>query len=127
GTRVERCADANADQPALFTRFGLLLLPFIPTDQPLRNLHHLGIVPGVVDATIRRGVRKFFRTYIVAYAHFVRRDSQFVRADINNALQEPQMLHPRISAIRTYGALVGHGLAEINASILEAIDARQYL
>src|SRR5215471_6266756 len=50
-----------------------------------------------------------------------------MRAYINHSLKEPQMLHPRITAVRAHGTLVRHRLTEVDASILEAIDPWKYL
>src|SRR5256885_8918484 len=60
GARIKRRTYANANQPAFLSRISLLLLPLVPTDELLGNLEHPRIVPRVVNAAIRRGVRKFF-------------------------------------------------------------------
>src|ERR1700676_3621856 len=124
---IERGADANADHAAFFTRLGLLLLPAVPTDQILRDFQHLWIVSRVVNAAVGRSVREFLRADVVSQAHFVRCDADFVGADVNDALQKPEMLHARISPIRTDGTLIGDGLPEIDASVLEAIDPTENL
>jgi hypothetical protein len=50
-----------------------------------------------------------------------------VRADVDEALQEPEMLHARVSAIRADGTFIRDCLAEIDASILESIDPAENL
>src|ERR1035441_4682580 len=124
GSRIERGADANADHAAVFFFAHLdllLLLPVVPTDQPFRDFEHLGIVAGVVHAAVGRGVGELFRADVVAQAHFVRCDAEFVGADVDEALQKPEVLHARVSAIGADRTLVGDRLTEIDASILETI------
>ena len=50
-----------------------------------------------------------------------------MRANIHNSFQEPQVLHPRIAAIRANRTLVRYRLAEIDARIPEAVDAGKNL
>src|SRR6266481_1628434 len=129
GSGIECGADANADHAAVlfFTRLTLLLPPIVPADKVLRDFEHLRIVAGVVHAAVGRGVRKLFRTDVVAQAHFVRCDADLVGADVDDALQEPEVLHARVSAIGAYGTFVGDRLPEIDASVLETIYTTENL
>src|SRR6266853_1406456 len=124
---IERGADTDSDHAAFSSRLALPLLPVVPPDQVLRDFEHLRIVPGVVDAAVGRGVRELFRANVVAQAHFVRCDADFVGADVDDALQKPEMLHARVSAIGADGTLVGDSLPEIDASVLETIHATENL
>src|SRR6266404_5754552 len=126
---IERSTDANPNHAAVFffAGLGLLLLPAVPTDEILRNFEHLRIVAGVVHAAVGRGVRKLFRTDVVAQAHFVRCNAEFMGADVDDALQEPEVLHARITPIGANRTLVGDGLPEIDASVLEPIHATENL
>src|SRR5581483_6749815 len=81
----------------------------------------------VVDATVRRRVRELLATEVIPHPDLVGRNSQMMRADVDHALQEPEMLHARISAIRADRTLVGHRLCEVNARTLEPINSRKYL
>ena len=103
---------------------------FFHSSQPissLRHLQHLRIVARVVHAAVGRGVRKFFRPNVVAQAHFVGGNAQFVRADVHHALQKPEMLHARVAAVRADRALVGDRLPEVDAGVLEAVHAGETL
>src|SRR5207245_8656683 len=110
-----------------FAGFGLLLLPAVPTDEILRNFEHLRIVAGVVHAAVGRGVRKLFGADVVAQAHFVGCDADLVGADVDDALQEPEVLHARITPIGANGTFVGDRLPEIDASVLEPIYTTENL
>ena len=92
--RIESRTNANANQPALLLSFSLLFLPRVPANELLGKLEHSGIVSRVVNAAIRRGVGKFFGADVIAHAHFVGGDAEFVRTNIYHPLQEPQVLHP---------------------------------
>src|ERR1035437_1516459 len=127
GSGIERGADANPEDAAFSARLDLLLLPVVPTDQVFRNFQHLRIVAGIVHAAVGCGVRKLFRTDVVAQAHFVRCNANFVAADVDDALQEPEVLHARVSAIGADGALVADGLYELDTSVLEAIRTAEHL
>ena len=127
GAGIERGADADSDQAAFLAGRGLLLLPVVPADQALRHLQHLRIVARVVDAAVGRGVGKFLGKNVIAQAHLVGGNTQFVGADIDDALQKPQVLHARIAAIGADRTLVGDRLREIDAGILETIDAGKHL
>ena len=127
GAGIERGADADSDQAAFFARCGLLLLPVVPADLLFRQLEHLGIVSRVVDASVGSGVGKFFRANVVAQAHLVGRNSQLVGANVDHALQEPQVLHAGVAAIGADRTFVGDRLREIDARILEAINAGKHL
>ena len=125
--RVQRGANADSDQAAFFARCGLFLFPFVPANFRFGHLQHLGIVSRVVHATVRSGVGEFFWANVVAQAHFVGRDAEFVPANVNNPLQEPEMLHTRVAAIRSHWTFVCDRLHEINARVLEAINSRKDL
>ena len=127
GARVERCTNANANQPALLSGFGLLFLPLVPTNELLAKVEHPWVVPRVVHATIRRGVGKFLWPDVIAQPHLIGGDAEFVRANIDHPLQEPQMLHTGIAAVRSDRAFIGHSLSEINAGIFEAIHPGENL
>src|SRR5271157_4250879 len=127
GSGIERGADADANHAALFARLGLFLLPVVPANQAFRDFEHLGIVARVVHAAVGRGVGELFRANVVAQAHFVGRDTNFVGTDVHDALQKPQVLHARVAAIRADGALVADRLCELDTSVLEAIRAAEYL
>ena len=127
GARVERRPDADSKQAAFLSCSGLLLFPFVPADQVFRDLQHLRIIPRVVNAAIGRGVGKFLGADVIAQPHFVRGDTQFVGADVHHALEEPEMLHARISAVGSNRTFVSDRLHEIDARVLEAVDAGKYL
>src|SRR5262249_48666432 len=90
---VECRADADADPAAFGACRGPLFLPVLPADFFLCDLQHLRIVAGVVDAAIRRRVRKFLGSNVVAQPHFVGGNTEFVRTNINDTLEEPEVLH----------------------------------
>ena len=96
-------------------------------DELLGHLQHAGVIAGVIHAAIGGGVRKFFSADVIALPHNVGGNAKLMRADIHHAFQKPKMLHARIAAIGPYGALVADRLGEINARILEAIDAGKNL
>ena len=48
-------------------------------------------------------------------------------ADVEHALQKPQVLHARIAAIGADGTLVGDDLREVDAQIFQAIGCRRDL
>ena len=48
-------------------------------------------------------------------------------ADVEHALQKPQMLHARIAAIGTDGTLVGDDLREVDAQVLQPIGRGRHL
>src|SRR5208282_2808813 len=129
GSGIECGANANADHAPVifFARLGLLLLPIVPADQVFRNFEHLRIIAEVVHAAVGGGVGELFGADVVAQAHFVRRDADFVSADIDDTLQKPEVLHARVSAIGADGTLVGDRLPEIDASVLETIDPTEDL
>ena len=111
GAGIERGADADAEPAAFGVSLGALGLPLVPADQIFRHLQHAGIVAGIVDAAVRRGVGKLFRPNVIAQAHLVGGNVQLVSADVEHALQEPQVLHARIAAIGADGTFVGDDLA----------------
>ncbi len=71
GAGIERGADTDAEPAAFGSRLRALNVPFLPADQFLRQLQHAGIIAGVVDASVGRGVGKFLGTNVIAQAHFV--------------------------------------------------------
>src|SRR4051812_31556509 len=124
---VKRSADADPDHAAF--RAGLLLfrLPLVPANQFLGELQHAGIIPGVIYASVGRQVGELLRLDEIAFANRVSRNAEFVAANVDAALQEPQVLHARISTIGTDGTLIRDDLSEIDARILEPVDARKDL
>src|SRR5208282_3237286 len=97
---IECGTDSHAEPPAFFSRFGLFALPIVPADKLLSERQHSRVVAGVVDATVRRRVRHLTFANVVAQTHVVAGYSELVAADVKNALEEPEMLHSRIAAIR---------------------------
>src|SRR2546429_6867285 len=47
-----------------------------------------------------------FRSNVIAHSHRIGRYSQRLSANINHALHKPQVLHPRVTAIRPDRTLV---------------------
>src|SRR5208283_5669539 len=62
GAGIESGSDADAEPAAFRLRPCALGLPSVPADQLLRELQHAGIISRIVDASVRRGVRKLLRT-----------------------------------------------------------------
>ena len=96
-------------------------------DELLGHLQHAGVIAGVVNAAVGSGVRKFFSAYVIALPHEVGGNAELMRAEIHHAFQKPKMLHARVTAVGANGAFVADRLGEINARILEAIDAGKNL
>src|ERR1700751_1739205 len=124
---IERGANAVPDHTPLLAGFSLFLSPGIPADQTLREFQHSWVIARIINATIRRRIRELFGTDVVPQSHLVSRDSQFVGANVDGALQEPEMLHARIATIGAYGTFIRDRLAEIDAGILETVNTREYL
>src|SRR5262249_48310859 len=76
---------------------------------------------------VGRGVGELFRPDVVAHPHLIGCDTKLVRADVNHALKKPQVLHPRVAAVRSHGTLIGHHLREVDAATLEAIGTGKHL
>ena len=124
---IERGADAHADHSPLRARLLLLLFPLLPADQALSDVEHLRVVAGVIDAAVGGGVGHFAGANVIAQAHFIARNAELMRADVHHALEEPQMLHPRIAAIGPDRTLVAANLRHVEAHIPQAVCAGQNL
>src|SRR5262249_3513436 len=84
GSGIECGADPDSDQAAISADLFLLLFPFVPADKFFGDFKHLRIVPRVINTAVGRGVRELFRPHVIAQAHFVGGNFQFVRADVNH-------------------------------------------
>src|SRR5258708_38812518 len=124
---IEGRADANANPAALLARLGLFFLPIVPADQLFGEREHAGVVTRIIDAAIRSGVWHFVFADVIAQAHFISGNAESVAADIEHALHEPELLHARVTAIRSHGALVGHYLLHVDPHAFNTIRAGQHL
>src|SRR5216684_3727576 len=124
---IEGRADANANPAAFLARLGLFFPPIVPADQLFGEREHARVIAGVVDTAVGRGVWHFVFANVIAQAHFISGYAESVAADIEHSLHEPELLHARVAAIRSHGALVGHYLVHLDAHAFNAIRAGQHL
>src|ERR1700723_3381163 len=119
--RIKRRTNPNPEISAFLASFSSLLHPLVPIDQFFSNIQHARIITRIVNASIRRGVRKLLFANVITLAHLVRREAKLVAADIHHPLEKPKMLHARVAAIRANRTLIRHNLRKIEARILETI------
>src|ERR671935_113129 len=77
-----------------------LRLELVVADQLERGVQHLRVVPRVVNAAVRRLVGHLVGLDVVALAHLDGVEPELMRDDVDDALGEPQVLHPRVAAVR---------------------------
>jgi hypothetical protein len=98
--RVERRADPDAEQLPARGRLLLARLDPVVADQVEGDVEAARVVAGVVDATVRRLVRHLLRLDVVALAHLDRVDLELGADDVDDPLGQPEVLHPRVAAVR---------------------------
>ena len=125
--RVERRADADAEQlPAGLGVAPPLLDPLV-ADQLERLVEAGRVVAGVVDAAVGRLVGHLVGADVVALADLDRVDPELAPDDVDHALREPEVLHPRVAAVRAARRLVRADLREVDPDVPPAVDARRDL
>ena len=122
--RVERRADPDAEQ--LPARRGLRapLLDRVVADQLERHVERPRVVTRVVDTAVRRLVRHLLGLDVVPLAQLDAVEAELVRDDVDDPLGQPEVLHPRVAAVRRDGRLVRHHLRELDADVAPAVHAR---
>ncbi len=121
---VERRADPEPEQ--LASRGGVLaaLVQPVVADQLERDVERTCVVAGVVDAAVRRLVRHLLGLHVVALAHLHGVEPELGRDDVDDPLGQPEVLHPRVAAVRGHWRLVRAGLREVDADVAPAVAAR---
>ena len=114
---VERRADPEAEQHP--TGGGLLApsLDRVVPDQLERELEGARVVAGVVDAAVGGLVRHVLGLDVVHASELDRVEPELVGDDVDDALGEPQLLHPRVPTVRRDGPLVRHRLRELEVDV----------
>ena len=82
------------------------------------------VVAGVVDAAVGRLVRHLLGLHVVALAHLDRVEPQLHGDDVDDPLGQPEVLHPRVAAVRRHRRLVRADLREVDADVLPRVAAR---
>ena len=121
--RVERGADAEAEE--LAPRFRVLA-PFLDrpvVDQVERDIERRCIVAGVVDAPVRRLVWHLLGLHVVLLADLDRIEIELGRDDVDDPLGQPQVLHARVAAVGRDGRLVRADLGEVDPDVPPAVEA----
>ena len=98
-------------------RLGPPLLDRVVADELERHVERPRVVAGVVDAAVRRLVRHVLGLDVVALAQLDGVEAELVRDDVDDALGEPELLHPRVPAVRRDGRLVRHRLRELEVDV----------
>jgi hypothetical protein len=119
--RVERRADPEAEQ--LPARGGLLaaLLDRVVADQVEHEVERLRVVAGVVDTAVRRLVRHLLGLHVVLLPQLDAVEPELVGDDVDDPLREPEMLHPRVPAVRRARRLVRQHLCEVEPEVAPAV------
>ena len=121
--RVERRADPEAEQlPARRGLLAPLLEPVVP-DQLEREVERPRVVARVVDAAVRRLVGHLLGLDVVLLPDLDRVEAELVRDDVDDPLRQPELLHPRIAAVRRDRRLVRHHLRELEPDVPPAVQA----
>ncbi len=126
-SRVERRADAEAEQLPTPRRVLPPLLDRPVVDELERDVESRRIVAGVVDAAVRRLVRHLLRLDVVPLPDLDRVETELVRDDVDDPLGQPQVLHARVAAVRRHRRLVGAHLGEVDADVPPAVHPRRHL
>ena len=118
---VERRADPDPDDlsvPCHLPRAGALVV-----DQLERDVQAARVVARVVDAAVRGLVRHLLGLHVVLLPDLDRIEAELVGDDVADPLGQPELLHPRVPAVRRHGRLVRHDLGEIDADVPPAVQA----
>ena len=117
---VERRADPDPDD--LPVRLRLARAGALVVDQLERDVEAARVVAGVVDAAVRRLVRHLLGLDVVLLPHLDRVEPELVRDDVADPLGQPELLHPRVAAVRRDRRLVRHHLREVDADVPPAVE-----
>ena len=96
-------------------------------DQLEHHVERGRIVAGVVDAAVRSLVRHLLRLDVVALPDIHGVEPELGRDDVDDSLCQPQVLHPRVPAVRRHRRLVGADLREVDLDVPPAVQARRHL
>ena len=116
--RVERGADPEPEQLAARGGLGPPLLDPVGADELERHVQRPRVVARVVDAAVRRLVRHVLGLDVVLACGSRPDRSPSVCATMSmTPLGEPELLHPRVAAVRRHGRLVRHRLRELEPDV----------
>ena len=93
------------------------LLDRAVVDEVERDVERRRVVAGVVDTAVRRLVRHLLGLHVVALADLDRVEAELGRDDVDDPLGQPEVLHPRVAAVRRDGRLVRADLREVDADV----------
>ena len=99
----------------------------VVADQLERDVERACVVAGVVDAAVRRLVRHLLGLDVVALAHLHGVEPELGRDDVDDPLGQPEVLHPRVAAVRRHWRLVRAGLREVDPDVAPAVAAGGHL
>ncbi len=125
--RVERRADADAEQLSPALGVSPLLLERRIADEVEGDVEAARVVAGVVDAAVRRLVGHLLGLDVVALADLDRVELELVGDDVDHALREPEVLHARVAPVRPAGGLVRAHLREVDVNVAPAVHPRRHL
>ncbi len=125
--RVERRADPDTEQLAASLGLGAARLERVVADHLERHVQRARVVAGVVDAAARRLVGHLLGLDVVLLADRDRIEAELVRDDVDDPLGHPEVLHPRVAAVRRDRRLVRDDLLVVDADVAPLVHARCHL
>ena len=125
--RVERRADPDAEQLAAARRLLAPRLDPLVADELERQVEAARVVAGVVDAAVRRLVRHLLGLDVVQLAHRDGIELELGGDDVDDPLGQPEVLHPRVAAVRRDRRLVRRHLREVDADVPPGVAAGRHL
>ena len=125
--RVERRADPEAEELPARSRLLAPLLDRAVVDQLEHHVERGRVVARVVEAAVRRLVRHLLGLHVVPLAHLDRVEAELGRDDVDDPLGQPQVLHPRVAAVRRDGRLVRADLREVDLDVPPGVHPRRHL